>query len=39
LFRAEPATEIVESSFTVSVCPSGHVAAELASLIGRLTSN
>src|SRR6266851_5948109 len=34
-----PPTETVDSSFTVSSCPSGHVHGADASLIGRLRSN
>jgi hypothetical protein len=34
-----PPTETVDSSFTVSSCPSGHGQGADASLIGRLRSN
>jgi hypothetical protein len=36
---ARPPTDTVESSFTVSPCPSGQVQGADACAIGRLTSN
>jgi hypothetical protein len=36
---ARPPTETVESSFTVSSCPSGQVQGADACAIGRFTSN